>query len=191
MGNSTLPSVVATSSQPMPTREPTRSREKELIPFTATDPTGAPVLALAAHADDPTRGCGGTLARHASNGDPVKVVVVTIREPTNNGTIAHDEHESLREEEARRALAVLGITDVEFWRLEDRRLEAAPDLVARIQTLLASASFEVVYCPSPVETHTAHRTLAGALWEASCGLEYQGTLAFYELSVPFQSTWLV
>ena len=90
--------------------------EEKLIPYHATDLTGKKVLVFAPHPDDETIGCGGSLALHIKAGDPVKVVFLTNgAKGDSSGEIAKESYVELRKDEANKACAFLGVTDLEFW----------------------------------------------------------------------------
>ncbi len=45
------------------------------------------ILCVMAHPDDEVLGAGGTLAKHAENGDTVDVAVMVVREGVNERTV--------------------------------------------------------------------------------------------------------
>jgi LmbE family N-acetylglucosaminyl deacetylase len=70
----------------------------------------SPLLVVAPHQDDETLGCGGLIALKRSLGAPVTVIFVTdgASSPSRNNAVATD-WINLRRQEARNALAVLGV----------------------------------------------------------------------------------
>jgi LmbE family N-acetylglucosaminyl deacetylase len=125
----------------------------------------ARVLVLSPHPDDEAIGCGGTLCRHADAGDVVDVVVLTSGERGGHGR-SEAQTLRLREREARKAAQILGIAGVEFWRQPDGALRASKAVVARLRTVLARLSPEVVYVTHDQEAHPDHRAAARLLARA-------------------------
>ena len=110
------------------------------------------VLVVAAHPDDEALGCGGTIARHAADGDDVFVAFladgVTSRAPGAD----HSAGVSRRQDAARSAARILGVRDVRFGDLPDNRLDTLPLLA------LAQAVEAVIddVAPTTIYTHFAH-----------------------------------
>jgi len=117
------------------------------------------VLVIAAHPDDETLGCGGTIAKHTAGGDTVFVLFlaegVTARyqsaEIDNPKVAALSQR---RNENAIRALATLGVSN-DAVTLSTRlscRLDGEPqiDLVKDIERALHNVEPDIVY------THAAH-----------------------------------
>lgn len=110
------------------------------------------VLVVAAHPDDEALGCGGTIARHAADGEDVFVAFladgVTSRAPGAD----HSEGVSRRQGAARSAARILGVRDVRFGDLPDNRLDTLPLLT------LAQAVEAVIddVGPTTIYTHFAH-----------------------------------
>lgn len=78
-------------------------------------PGGKRLLAVTAHPDDETFGCGGTLARHAAEGVHVTLVCATRGEVGNISDPSLATPESLahvREQELRAACDVLGVSNL-------------------------------------------------------------------------------
>src|SRR5688500_10110082 len=95
------------------------------------------VLVLAPHPDDEAIGCGGTIARHTARGDRVSVVFLTSGE-LGLKHLPREEAWGIREGEAGRAAAVLGISSVEFlhrpdWLLSEHVEEAAERLASLLE----------------------------------------------------------
>lgn len=165
--------------------------ESELIPYASSFPPGERWLVLAPHPDDETLGLGGTLAAATARG--VGVTTVCLTSGGAQGV------EAEREEEARRAAAVLGLAPPVFWRLPDRGLSALRTALAhRLQHLLAENAPELVLTPSPVELHPDHRAVALAVHTAvrrrsTWGLRRRPPLwvAAYEVSAPMLPNLLV
>lgn len=166
-------------------------REEQLLPFQTTSLVGAKVLVLAPHPDDETIGCGGALALHRAHGDPVKVLVLTdgaLAERPNGGG---PDYIALREQEARSALAILGIEEVEFWRLADRALTADAATVARLVAALEAYRPTLLYVPSPLEPHPDHVAASQLVWAALRQTDIPVGLCLYEVGLPIRPNSLV
>ena len=166
--------------------------EKSLVPYHATDLTGKKVLVVAPHPDDETIGCGGSLALHVLAGDPVKVVFLTNgAKGDSSGKMAKRAYVELRQNEAAKACACLGMTDLEFWSYEDRSLAGSRGALRRMIDLLEDLQPQLVYAPSPLEFHPDHRAACFLLCDAirSCHFEFE--IAFYEIGQPLSVNLLV
>ncbi|HEX7616783.1 MAG TPA: PIG-L deacetylase family protein [Thermoanaerobaculia bacterium] len=181
-------------------RSPEFPDERSLVPYAASTFSGKRVLVLAPHPDDEVFGCGGALADLLEHGASVDVVLVTdgaaeARNEEERGRIA-----SQRIAESRRALEALGGGTVHAGGIPDR---GAGDRLLEIETLLGrwliEATPDLVFCPSPVETHPDHRAVAVALFrlaarpasDAAVRILDAATVAFFELSQPFRPNFLV
>ena len=115
------------------------------------------VLVLAAHPDDETLGCGGTLLKHRDAGDAVSWLIATEpREPDwSKDLIAR----KLREvEDVARAY---GITAVHRLGFETTMLDRVPlrEVVSAIRKEALREAPDVVYCVGPADVHSDHRIL--------------------------------
>ena len=178
---------------------PDLPEEQELVPYEASRFEAKRVLVLAPHPDDEVFGCGGALANLAARGAAVDVLLVT------DGAAGASDDESRRAIAARRAgesreaLGILGGGSVHEGGFRDRGLGGAraalEDLVA---TWLAKTSPDLVFAPSPVETHPDHRAVAYALFalarrpasDAGAAARARATVAFFEISQPFRPNFL-
>ena len=133
------------------------------LPQLAVPPPGS-VLVLAPHPDDESIGCGGVLALHAGRGDPVLVAVLTDGAAGDPAEVySGQDYVRLREREAREALSCLGVTDVEFPRFPDGRLGEADGVEKSLDGVIRRFRPDLVYAPSPWETHPDHWAAARAL----------------------------
>lgn len=143
------------------------------------------VLVIAPHPDDEAIGCGGTLLRHADEGDRIAVVFLTSGELG----LKHLEPEQawgIREAEARAAAATLGIAALEFLRQPDWFVgERIRETGAALRPLLERHAPELVYLPHPGEWHPDHQAALPVLRQAlgpnpAAGLLLRG----YEIWTP-------
>lgn len=109
------------------------------------------VLVVAAHADDPTLFCGGTLARFAESGWQVVVCRVTDDRWDSVGV---DEATTIARagEEFRAAMTTLGVTAVEDWGWPTDTLGDASEVALREQVIRAIRTHR----PHTVMTHDPH-----------------------------------
>ncbi len=109
------------------------------------------ILALVAHPDDETLGCGGTLALHASAGAEVTVLCLTCDPP-----------ERLNEIEG--ACAELGIGDLEV--LKTGVVSRSRELIGKVSDVIVSVKPEVVITHLPYDYHSDHRETQAIASEA-------------------------
>jgi len=105
------------------------------------------VLVVAAHPDDEVLGCGGTMARHASCGDEVHIVIVAEGATSRQGHPANGTTELRNATES--AAHCLGVSSVTALGLPDNRLDSM-DLLDLVQLI------EPIYeqlCPTVMYTH--------------------------------------
>ena len=160
------------------------------IPYAAQDLRGERLLVLAPHPDDEVIGCGGLLALHLRDGRQVRAVIVTDGSEAGDATV--------REQESRDGLSVLGTASPEFLHFHDRHLsDEAEKLKAQLREILAAFKPDLIAVPSPVEIHPDHAALSRAFCEliqqddslfASLAV---ARIAFYEVSYPIRPNALL
>jgi len=121
-------------------------------------------LVLAPHPDDETLGCGATIMRKLAAGTPVQVVIATDgRHSHHSSKLSVDALVEAREEEARRASAILGLPreNIAFLRFEDGRLADHRRLLRdRLVDILDTMNPEEIFVSSIIDRHPDHRVLA-------------------------------
>ncbi len=119
----------------------------------------ATILILAPHTDDGEFGCGGTIARYASEGARVVYVAFSAAEQS---VLPHLPRDVLRTE-VRKATAALGVADEDCIVLdfEVRRFPEARQLILdRMIELNQRYRPDMVFLPSVNDTHQDHQTVA-------------------------------
>ncbi|MHB8466507.1 MAG: PIG-L deacetylase family protein [Acidimicrobiales bacterium] len=120
------------------------------------------VLVLAAHPDDESLGCAGTIAVLRDNGADVAVAFATDGEATIGAAASAAETARRRRAEAAGACAILGVTDISFWGLPDGGLGAhVESLGERIRDALATR--DGVFLPWFLDGHADHQALGAGL----------------------------
>ena len=128
------------------------------------------VLAIGAHPDDVELGCGGTLARLASEGRAVGILHLTRGERGTRGTPEG------RQAEAEAAAAALGAKAMDFLDCGDGGLRTGPAEEDSLIAKLRQWRPDLVLAPTPHDRHPDH-TRAHQLVEAACfyaGLRHRG-----------------
>jgi LmbE family N-acetylglucosaminyl deacetylase len=174
--------------------------ERALVPYEASRFDARGALVLAPHPDDEVFGCGGALADLASRGATIDVLLVTDGAAGASDEAGRSVIAARRADESRAALAHLGGGTVHEGGLPDRGLATrAEELEGLVASWLARAARDLVFCPSPVETHPDHRAVAYALLavarrpaqDPAAAALARATVAFFEVSQPFRPNFLV
>ncbi len=166
--------------------------EKKFIPFETVDLTNRKVLVIAPHPDDECFGCGGSLVLHTNSGDPVKVIFLTDGSRADfAGKHRKEDYIRLREEEARKACEILGVSDIEFWGLPDRGLEPDSRNIDRLADVLNNYKPGLIYVPSPFEFHPDHRAAAEIVWSSVQKADVDCEVAFCEINTAIRVNTLV
>jgi LmbE family N-acetylglucosaminyl deacetylase len=131
---------------------------RDVEPARTTPPTGR-IVVLAPHIDDEVFGCGGTIALAADAGARVTFVYVTDSskrsEPASSASPRHDSEAetpdvartSERKDAARRAAAVLGVTDLVFLDQPQGMLSVTDAVVVTLADAVARRSPSAVFLP--------------------------------------------
>lgn len=146
------------------------------------------MLVIAAHPDDMESWCAGTLVQAIDAGASVHLVLVTSGEHGSSDPQANPAAvASQREQEARRAAALLGITEVAFLQYGDGEVEDTRalrrDLVAALRRWRPVILFthDPEHPWPPYLTHRDHRIVGRAALDAVYPLA-RDHLAFAELA---------
>lgn len=113
------------------------------------------VLAIAPHPDDEVLGCGGTLARHAAQGDAVHVLIITRGDPD----LYPDDDEVAIRQEIEAAHHVLGVDSTTYLDFPAPRLDtiAGYQLAEAIGQVIAQVRPDTLYLPHHGDIHVDHQ----------------------------------
>jgi LmbE family N-acetylglucosaminyl deacetylase len=114
------------------------------------------ILVVAPHPDDETLGAGGTIAKFSQQGHEISVLVVSGHLPP----VYHREDYETTVEEAKRAFAVLGVTNSRFLEIPATMVGQQPVSVVngKISEFVKDINPHIVLCPFP-DRHVDHRTV--------------------------------
>jgi LmbE family N-acetylglucosaminyl deacetylase len=124
------------------------------------------VLVVAAHPDDEALGCGGTMARHAAEGDSVYVLFMTngvdARQNVNNNDAG------VRSEAAEKACKILGAKEYIYYDFPDNRLDtvALLDITQSIEKVISRIQPEIIYTHHIGDLNIDHRRTHEAVMTA-------------------------
>ncbi|NHI01613.1 PIG-L deacetylase family protein [Oceanimonas sp. MB9] len=115
------------------------------------------VLVVAAHTDDEALGCGGTIAKHVSQGDTVYAVF--LADGVTSRPNATSEELETRNAAATRAQAVLGIKKSYMLGFPDNRMDSIPllDIVQKLESVLEEIQPQVIYTHHHGDLNIDHR----------------------------------
>ncbi len=109
------------------------------------------VLVVAAHPDDEALGCGGAMARHATEGDQVSVLFLSagVGSRADGGA---DVEIAARKQSAAAAAAALGGADIRYGEVPDNAADTVPllSIAQLVESAASGRRIDVVY------THHAH-----------------------------------
>lgn len=156
------------------------------------------VLIFSPHPDDDIIACGGTIARHIHEGHSVTILYLTSGEA---GSINHSPEElaRIREAEASRAAAKLGVFDLIFLRNADGYISFDRVLLEQLISIIRENQPTMVYLPHGQESANDHQITnllgteackrAAGPWYQNCGLKPWSvkTVWGYEVWTPLQS----
>jgi len=122
------------------------------------------VLVVAPHPDDETLGCGGTIAKYASQGHEVSVLVVSGHLPPLYKREAYET--TVRE--AQNAFAILGVAGSRFLEIPATMIGSEPVHVVnqRIAEAIQAVNPHIVLCPFP-DRHIDHRLIFDSVMVAT------------------------
>jgi N-acetylglucosamine malate deacetylase 1 len=138
------------------------------------------IVVFAPHPDDDVIGCGGTIAAHVQAGHGVTLVYLTSGE-AGSLNVPPDELRIIREDEARKGMARLGVNDLIFLHFPDGDLDFSPESIRTLVKLIREKNPDVVYLPHAQESPRDHRVThelgmeavrrASGPWFQDCGTE--------------------
>jgi LmbE family N-acetylglucosaminyl deacetylase len=165
----------------------------------------ANILVVAAHPDDEVLGCGGAIARHAAEGDRVRVVIVA-EGLTSRGPVTERSLDALHTA-AHKAGEIFGVSEVHLEGLPDNRLDSIDRLavIQRIEAHMASWKPSVVYTHHVGDVNIDHQVVHHAVVTAcrpQSGQHCVERLLFFEVAsstewqtpgsgTPFQPNWFI
>jgi LmbE family N-acetylglucosaminyl deacetylase len=143
-------------------------------------------LVLSPHPDDEAIGPGGSILGRVERGEEVHVAFLTSGEHGCRGLSA-GETRRVREAEAARAAAALGVATHEFWRQPDGGLRATRALVERLAERVRDTGARVLYAPHEAEMHPDHRAACRLALRARDALGPDAPeVLLYEVWTPLQ-----
>ncbi len=147
------------------------------------------ILVVAAHPDDEVLGCGGTIARHAAEGDTVHVVFIADGEGARAGAAANAA--LAREKAAITALSILGAATPIFLGFEDNPLDAYRllDIVRSVESVIAEVAPDVVYTHHCGDLNIDHELTHRAVLTACRPVPGSPAREIYSFEVVSSTEW--
>lgn len=149
------------------------------IPIRA--PFGRSMLVVAPHQDDETIGCGGALALQVRAKASAYVLMMHdgADEHAELG-MARQDLINLRNEESRRAAAVIGMEPPRFLKHANLAAESRP-ATEELRSVLIEKHVDAVFVPFFLDGHPDHRTACYILADALSGIEWDVRVFSYEV----------
>jgi len=123
------------------------------------------LLIFAPHPDDDIIACGGTIASNIAQGNKVAIVYLSSGEA---GSLSHSPAEliDIREEEATRAAALLGVTELLFLHIPDGYICWGKEIIDSLVSIIRAQHPTMVFLPHAGEAVRDHRQSSHLVLEA-------------------------
>lgn len=152
------------------------------------------ILVVAAHPDDEVLGCGGTIAKLASEGCRVYTLIlgegVTSRDNKRSVTKRKSSIIGLKKE-ALAANRILGVTEVFSYNLPDNRFDTVPllDVVKVIENVKSKIKPDMIFTHYYADLNLDHRVTYEAVITASRPLPSETVKDIYSFEILSSTEW--
>ena len=152
------------------------------------------VLVIAAHPDDEILGCGGTIARHAAEGDDVHIFILSTgvvgRYPVEEVEKHRDEIDALRAA-AEKAAEILGARPPVFGPLPDNRFASVDfdDVVQTMEGMVADVRPSIIYTHFEHDLNLDHNITYRAVITACRPVPEASVSAIYSFETVSSTEW--
>lgn len=140
------------------------------------------LLVLAAHPDDAELGCGGTIAKHISQGFKIGVVDFTRGELGTRGTAEE------RDKEAQASAKILGLSARENLRLRDGFFQNGEEEQLKVISVIRKYRPEIVLANALIDRHPDHGKAASLAYD-SCFLSGLSKIKTFDDAGAEQPAW--
>lgn len=145
------------------------------------------VLIIAAHPDDEILGCGGTMARHAEDGEDIHVLFIA------DGVTSRGQNTDMtsRMKAAAAAAAHVGTQAPRFLNFPDNRLDAVPllEIIQPIEQVLAEIKPRTVYTHHCGDLNIDHALVSRAVLTACRPVPGQTVRQLSAFEIPSSTEW--
>jgi len=150
-------------------------------------------LVIVAHPDDEVLGGGGTIAKHALDGDEVYCLFLG-----DGVTSRYDQGEKLAEErlrerklEAEKAATILGIRELFFTNLPDNRFDTVPllTIVKAVEEVKGRIKPIIIYTHHQGDLNIDHQLTFKAVLTACRPMKDETVREIYSFEVPSSTEW--
>lgn len=127
------------------------------------------VLVIAAHADDETIGCGGTMLKHKAAGDSVELMIMTDGVGARTNINATNKNQAVKREGALSEVCrQLVISKCHQYKFPDNRMDqvALLDVVQPIEELISTYHPDIIYTHHGGDLNIDHRVVHQAVMTA-------------------------
>lgn len=147
------------------------------------------ILAVVAHADDETLGCGGTLARHSLQGDEVFILIVA--DGVASRAAGSVQESARRQAAARAAASALGSREPIFLDLPDQKLDQTSLLLItqKIEAVADDIRPDVVFTHYIHDLNADHEIVSRAVMTAFRPTPQQSVKAIYAFETLSSTEW--
>lgn len=139
------------------------------------------VLVIAVHPDDETLGCGGTLLRHKGKGDEINWLIIT--------SANSDEKIAKQQETIDLVAKRYNFKNVAWLKLSTTKTDTYPlsEIIEKISAVVKQIQPDVIYLPSPTDTHHDHGVIFKAAWNCTKTFRYPFISEVYAMCVPSET----
>lgn len=148
------------------------------------------ILVVAAHSDDEALGCGGTIARHAAEGDKVHVIYMTdgvSARPEQKGHI----EQQVRNDAALKACQILGVEKSYQFNFPDNQMDSVPllSLTQAIESIVSTYKPNIIYTHHHGDLNIDHQLTLQATLTACRPQPESSVEKILSFEVPSSTEW--
>ncbi len=129
------------------------------------------ILVIAAHPDDETLGCGGTLLKHKANGDEIHWLISTDMKESEGYDISLIKQ---RNKEITKIEDLYGFTSVNKLDLSTTKVDtySMSVLVSKISSVIDRIKPDIIYLPFKGDVHSDHKYIFDAAYSCTKAFRY-------------------